>query len=185
MRQNSKRRARGQRGDHGRVPASGGAPEQPRVSLYAEVTARIIAELEAGRFPWVQPWSSATAALGLPRNAATGRRYSGINILLLWGAVIERGYLPAGVPLVKRIAAGPGSLVCAVDAAILVDGRPFANRLTHDALARPMPWWRGCRRLGRRDYLLLNPAPTSFDGRYFGRVEASAIIGKAVPLWLR
>ena len=70
--------------------------EQPRVSLYAEVTARIIAELEAGRFPWVQPWSSTTAAPGLPCNAVTGRRYSGINILLLWGAVIERGYASQG-----------------------------------------------------------------------------------------
>lgn len=28
---------------------------QPRASLYDEVTNRIIAELEAGRFPWVQP----------------------------------------------------------------------------------------------------------------------------------
>ena len=70
--------------------------ETPRVSLYAEVTARIIAELEAGRFPWVQPWSSTTAAPGLPCNAVTGRRYSGINILLLWGAVIERGYASQG-----------------------------------------------------------------------------------------
>lgn len=70
--------------------------EKPRVSLYAEVTARIVAELEAGRFPWVQPWSSTTAAPGLPCNAVTGRRYSGINILLLWGAVIERGYTSQG-----------------------------------------------------------------------------------------
>jgi antirestriction protein ArdC len=73
-----------------------GADSEPRVSLYAEVTARIIAELEAGRFPWVQPWSSTTAAPGLPCNAVTGRRYSGINILLLWGAVIERGYASQG-----------------------------------------------------------------------------------------
>ena len=28
----------------------------------------------------------------MPKNAATGRRYSGINVLILWGAVIERGY---------------------------------------------------------------------------------------------
>ena len=76
--------------------ASGTGDEPQRVSLYAEVTARIIAELEAGRFPWVQPWSRTTAAPGLPCNAVTGRRYSGINILLLWGAVIERGYASQG-----------------------------------------------------------------------------------------
>ena len=65
-----------------------------RGDLYAEVTAKIIAELEAGRFPWVQPWgkSGTGAAPGLPRNALTRRTYSGINILILWGAVIEHGY---------------------------------------------------------------------------------------------
>lgn len=63
-----------------------------RPSLYQEVTDKIVRELEAGRFPWVQPWGAARAGLGLPRNAATGRRYSGVNILILWGAVIERGY---------------------------------------------------------------------------------------------
>ncbi|QKC92308.1 DUF1738 domain-containing protein [Mesorhizobium sp. NZP2234] len=61
-------------------------------SLYQEITDRIIAELERGTVPWVKPWGSARANLGLPSNAVTGRRYSGINILILWGAVIERSY---------------------------------------------------------------------------------------------
>ena len=61
-------------------------------SLHDTVTARIIAELEAGRFPWVQPWvSSGGTPLGLPQNASTGRTYSGVNILLLWFAAIEQG----------------------------------------------------------------------------------------------
>jgi antirestriction protein ArdC len=68
----------------------------PRDSLYQEVTDRIIAELEAGRIPWVQPWGSAAATTGLPRNALSGRAYSGINILLLWSAVVERGYPAQG-----------------------------------------------------------------------------------------
>ncbi|WP_063634178.1 ArdC family protein [Azospirillum humicireducens] len=68
-------------------------PASGRVSLYAEITARIIAELEAGRLPWVQPWGSAdTASLGLPRNASSGRAYSGINVLILWGAVFAGGF---------------------------------------------------------------------------------------------
>ncbi|WP_292029350.1 zincin-like metallopeptidase domain-containing protein, partial [Mesorhizobium sp.] len=61
-------------------------------SLYQEITDRIIAELERGTVPWVKPWGSAKAGLGLPKNAASGRAYSGINILILWGAVIERGF---------------------------------------------------------------------------------------------
>ena len=69
-----------------------------RTSLYQEITDKIIAELEAGRVPWVQPWGSAgiNASLGLPQNAATGRKYSGINILILWGAVTERGFAGQG-----------------------------------------------------------------------------------------
>ena len=65
-----------------------------RSSLYEEITSKIIAELEAGRLPWVQPWGSAgvSAPLGIPRNAATGRNYSGINVLILWGAVVQHGY---------------------------------------------------------------------------------------------
>src|SRR5437660_8976640 len=66
-----------------------------RTSLYQEITDKIIAELEAGRVPWVQPWETATAkaSLTMPKNAATQRHYSGINVLILWGAVIERGFM--------------------------------------------------------------------------------------------
>ena len=65
-----------------------------RASLYSEITTRIIAELEAGRLPWVQPWgtSGTVAPLGLPRNVVSGRSYSGINVLILWGAVFAGGF---------------------------------------------------------------------------------------------
>ncbi len=65
-----------------------------RMSLYDDITNKIIAELEAGRVPWVQPWGTAAAKapLAMPANAATGRQYSGINVLILWGAVIEHGF---------------------------------------------------------------------------------------------
>jgi antirestriction protein ArdC len=67
---------------------------QDRSSLYDEITDKIIAELEAGRVPWVQPWGTAAARapLAMPKNASTARQYSGINVLILWGAVIERGF---------------------------------------------------------------------------------------------
>jgi antirestriction protein ArdC len=65
-----------------------------RQSLYDEITAKIISQLEAGCVPWVQPWgtSAAKAPLAMPTNAATGRRYSGINVLILWGSVVEHGF---------------------------------------------------------------------------------------------
>lgn len=65
---------------------------QDRAGLYQDITDKIIAELEAGRAPWVQPWAAAKAPLDMPHNAATGRRYTGINILILWATVIERGF---------------------------------------------------------------------------------------------
>jgi len=71
---------------------------QSRANLYDEITEKIIAELEAGCVPWVQPWGAATAnaALAMPKNASTNQQYSGINILILWGAVIERGFAGQG-----------------------------------------------------------------------------------------
>ena len=46
---------------------------QDRTSLYDEITDKIIAELEAGRVPWVQPWGTAAAKapLAMPKNATT------------------------------------------------------------------------------------------------------------------
>lgn len=81
------------RGPHG---ADAAQPE--RINLYDEVTAKIIAQLEAGRIPWVQPWASSAdpslggLAPGLPRNALTTRNYSGVNVLILWGVVMEKGF---------------------------------------------------------------------------------------------
>lgn len=66
----------------------------PRTNLYDDITGKIIAELEEGRLPWVQPWGTAAvkAPLAMPRNAATARQYSGINVLILWGAVVQHGF---------------------------------------------------------------------------------------------
>jgi antirestriction protein ArdC len=60
------------------------------------VTAQVIAELEQGRVPWVQLWDSARCGCTMPHNAGTGRAYSGINVLILWAAVIEGGYASQG-----------------------------------------------------------------------------------------
>lgn len=82
-----------------RAPDAAAAPARDRATIYDEVTARIVGELEAGRVPWVQPWAArgdAGAGVALPRNAASRRPYSGINILILWGAVIANGWPSQG-----------------------------------------------------------------------------------------
>jgi antirestriction protein ArdC len=89
-------RISGERASRRRGRDRAGRESAPRASLYEEVTERIIVELEAGRLPWVQPWDSAKAGPGLPRNAASGRTYSGINVLILWGEVIAKAYPTQG-----------------------------------------------------------------------------------------
>ncbi len=80
-----------------------------RDNLYREITDKIIAELERGIVPWVQPWTSTRqlCPLGLPVNGLTRRSYSGINILLLWSALEERGFAsPYWVTFKQCIAMG-------------------------------------------------------------------------------
>jgi conjugative transfer signal peptidase TraF len=96
-----------------------------------------------------------------------------------------RRYIPARVPLLKRVVAMQGTVVCATDKRIVVERRTLAVRLATDPHGRPLPWWNGCGRLGRGQFFLLNTAPDSFDSRYFGPVNETAIIGTATPLWLR
>ena len=93
-------------------PAPSGRASADRANLYDEITGRIIADLEAGRLPWVQPWgtSGVAAPLALPKNAATGRRYSRINVLILWGAVVERGYAGQGWLTFRQALALGGSV---------------------------------------------------------------------------
>jgi conjugative transfer signal peptidase TraF len=95
----------------------------------------------------------------------------------------RRGYLPRGVPLVKRIAAVPGDRVCAQGALVSINGKMAAVRKSLDALGRALPAWSGCRDLDAAEYLLLGDNPWSFDGRYFGTMDKRDIIGRAVLLW--
>jgi conjugative transfer signal peptidase TraF len=95
-----------------------------------------------------------------------------------------RHYLPAHIPLVKRVAALAGQTICARNDAVLIDGAHVATRLRTDSLGRNLPAWHGCRILdGNEVFLLMKDVRTSFDGRYFGVVSASSVIGRLQPLW--
>ena len=48
-----------------------------------ELTAKIIAQLEAGTAPWTKPWDPSRALPGSPHNAVSGREYHGGNQLWL------------------------------------------------------------------------------------------------------
>jgi len=102
----------------------------------------------------------------------------------LAGFLAEGGYLPRGVPLLKRIAALLGQQVCRTGIAVTVDGVPFGEALTQDRRGRALPVWQGCSTLADDQVFLLNPErPDSLDGRYFGPVPRDSIVGKALPIW--
>ncbi|ANF23806.1 S26 family signal peptidase [Stutzerimonas stutzeri] len=97
----------------------------------------------------------------------------------------QRGYLPRDIPLLKRVVAVAPQQVCVADRNVRIDGVPVAAALAHDRLGRPLRPWPGCRRLRRGELFLLSTTnPASFDSRYFGPVYASAVLGRARPLWV-
>jgi len=96
----------------------------------------------------------------------------------------ERGYVPLGVPLIKRILALSGQSVCRNELVISVDGVTMGMALAHDRQGRPLPVWHGCRAIAQGEVFLMNwDEPASFDGRYLGPIPLHAIIGRAKPLW--
>ena len=94
----------------------------------------------------------------------------------------ERGYLPSDIPVIKTVRALKGDTVCAVDGVLLINGTPAVRLLSADRMERTLPSpWRACRQLRAGEALLLSErTPDSFDGRYFGAVRESDIIGQAV-----
>ncbi len=97
--------------------------------------------------------------------------------------LIGRGYLGEGTPLLKRVMGLPGQDVCRFSDAITVDGVPLGEALRRDRLGRDLPVWQGCHRVAPGYIFLMNPdVGDSLDGRYFGPIPATTVIGRAMPL---
>jgi conjugative transfer signal peptidase TraF len=95
----------------------------------------------------------------------------------------QRGYLPAGVPILKRIGALAPQSVCTNDRVVRIDGDAVATVRIRDGQQRELPVWSQCRSLTSGELFLLSTNPASFDSRYFGPITAKAVIGSAKPLW--
>lgn len=104
----------------------------------------------------------------------------------------ERGYLPKGVPLLKRVLAVARQTVCRVGLTITVDGvevgaalgTEVGAALERDRAGRDLPVWQGCRIVGPGEVFLMNSqVRDSLDGRYFGLTSIDQVLGRAVPLW--
>jgi conjugative transfer signal peptidase TraF len=94
------------------------------------------------------------------------------------------GYLPSGLPMLKRVLALPGQIVCRTGLTIVVDSIEMGQARERDGRGRPLPVWQGCRVIAEGEVFLMNwQSAESFDGRYFGPISASAVIGQAIPVW--
>jgi conjugative transfer signal peptidase TraF len=96
----------------------------------------------------------------------------------------DRGYLAETALLIKPVAARAGDVVCRHDAAVSINGRAVAHAWTVDGSGRPLPRWAGCVSLAAGQVIALSPRPDSFDGRYFGPIDHSHVIGTARPVWV-
>ena len=98
--------------------------------------------------------------------------------------VVARGYVGPGVPLLKRVAALPGTRVCRTGTTITVDGQVLGAARGRDSLRRPLPVWQGCRIVGEDEIFLMNrEVGDSLDGRYFGPLPLGSVTARIVPIW--
>ena len=89
----------------------------------------------------------------------------------------ERGYLPRHVPLLKKIGALEGDLVCRFGLDVTINQSRRFKALRNDAKGRHMPVWQGCNKLKRGELFLLSPYAKSFDSRYFGSIQSTDLLG--------
>ena len=94
------------------------------------------------------------------------------------------GYLPLGVPMLKRVLALPGQTICRNGLTIVIDGIDVGQAQERDRRGRPLPVWQGCRVIAAGNVFVMNwQSADSLDSRYFGPLPTSAVIGRAVPVW--
>ncbi|MGH6652959.1 MAG: S26 family signal peptidase [Sphingopyxis sp.] len=156
-------------------------------ALFGTLFVAVALAAPAPRLVWN---ASASAPIGLYRIDTDAAPQVGDLVAIdpppeLAGFLAARGYLPRGLPLLKRVAALPGALVCRSGTFVTIDGTGVARALARDRANRPLPVWTGCRSVGRGELFLLNTAPDSLDGRYFGALPAAGLIGTAHPLLTR
>jgi conjugative transfer signal peptidase TraF len=97
----------------------------------------------------------------------------------------DGGYLPRGVPLLKRVLALPGQTVCRIGRTITVDSIAVGDARERDSHGCALPLWQGCRVIAEGDVFLMNrQSADSFDGRYFGPLPIASVVGRAKPLWI-
>ena len=95
-----------------------------------------------------------------------------------------RGYLPKGVPLLKRVLAVARQTVCRDRPDILAYGVSVGRARDRDRAGRELPVWQGCRRIADGELFLMNwDTPDSVDSQVLRAAAAHSVIGRALPVW--
>jgi type IV secretory pathway protease TraF len=86
--------------------------------------------------------------------------------------------------MLKRVLALPGQMVCRSGLTVSVDRIAMGDARDRDGRGRALPNWQGCRVVGEGELFVMNrQSSNSLDGRYFGFLPASAVLGRALPVW--
>ena len=134
--------------------------------------------------------ASASVPVGLYLLEVTDTRYVSELVAVLppdpLASYLEAGnYLPRGVPMLKHVLAIAGQTVCRDGPVITVDKVAVGVARERDRRGQPLPIWHGCRVIARDSLFLMNSqSADSLDGRYFGPLPLSAVIGRAHPVWV-
>ena len=159
------------------------------LTVTAIALALITSTMTAKPMPRLLWNASASVPIGLYGIAALGKLAIADLVVVappkpLAAFLASRGYLPLGVPLIKHVFALPGQSVCRNGLLVAVDGIAAGRALARDWRGRALPAWQGCRVITSDEVFLMNSdEAASFDGRYFGPVPRSAIVGRALRLW--
>jgi antirestriction protein ArdC len=116
-----------------------------KTDIYQRVTDQIVASLETGIRPWMKPWSGEHAAGRITRPLrGNGIPYQGINVLMLWGAAMEKGYsAPIWMTFKQALELG-GAVRKGEHGSLVVYASTFsrteANEATGEESARDIPF---------------------------------------------
>lgn len=95
-----------------------------------------------------------------------------------------RRILAPGGAILKRVVAMSGDRVCRIDCAVAINGRFVTIARRRNRENHALLHWSGCLRVRRHELFVLGQTLDSFDSRYFGPVDRTAIIAFAQPIWI-
>ncbi|MFZ9035033.1 MAG: signal peptidase I [Francisellaceae bacterium] len=97
--------------------------------------------------------------------------------------ILKRGWLQKPIPLLKEVVGIPGDWLCIEDKVVYINKHKIAIIKTRDNKNRPLAHFHFCGRIPPSNYFLEGISdPDSFDSRYYGLIDKTQILSKAVRL---